>query len=180
MRANILALAVCGLLGSITVPAQQTYLYPRDDIERWPELQKQKLLPFLDECRLSADQFLAVWRTGDVNAIYANVHPEQLFSRADFDRLMGQLNLLFGSIRTAKYRNDAVVLLSGDTIELLRRPYAEIEYAITTTKWPSSELFFKLDLSRAGGPCRVMSFKIHKYLNYVPDYLERRKNKEGT
>jgi hypothetical protein len=173
------ALLITLVSGAAMAHAQsQTRIYPRDLLEKnWPEARKAGAITFLNECRKSADKFLEIWRTESDAAIFASVHSPQPFSRADFDKVMAQLRFFFGDVVTTEYRNAILVLNPGDTLESLQSPMVQTEYTTTTTKWSkTADLFFQVNLRRAGGSCEVAGFRIHKYLTDDPIYLQQPTN----
>ncbi len=152
----------------------------RSSVEGWPEPRRTNVLSFLDQCRRAADSFVQIWLTQDKAAIFASLSPEQTTPRADLERAMGLLAEVFGTIRSTEYRSESVMVTSGDSFDLLLHPYAEADYAITTTKSNGQEYFFQLYLSRAGGMCRVVTWKYQKYWNAVPPWLRRSEPKGGA
>jgi hypothetical protein len=129
-------------------------------------------IKFMDECRVSADKFLRLWHSGDDDAILAHMHPPVPFSRLDFDKVKSQSTLVFGEVKATDYRSEILALDPGDSLQTLRSPLVEIEYAATTSKSiGSAGIFFKVVLSRLDGSCKVAGFKVHKYLAGEPGYL---------
>ena len=122
-------------------------IYLRSSVEEWPEPQRSGVLPFLDECRRSADSFVQVWLKQDNAAIYSIMSPEQRVTRAEFDALLNRMRTTFGSIISAEYRSQSLVLTLGDAPALLQHSYSQVDYAITTTQSNGNEYF---ELSRTG------------------------------
>lgn len=176
------ALSILLLAGVFNADAQVLSLtanYLRSRVEEWPEPQRSKVLPFLDECRRSADNFAQVWLKEDGAAIFSMMSPEQPMTRADSDSLLNQMRATFGSIMSVEYRSQSLLLTLGDSPALLQHPYAQVDYAITTTQSNGVEYFFHVYLSRVGGMCRTVTAKYEKYLNAVPPWLQRHDAKKG-
>jgi len=165
---------------SVTAQVTWTSNVLRSKVEKWEEPRRSRVIPFLDECRRAADSFTQLWLTGDRPAIFASLGPERVITRTDFDKLLDQRNAAFGVAQSVEYRSESLLLAAGDTPALLLHPYAEVDYAITTTKSSSDEYFFQLYLSRAGGSCGVITTKYQKYFGAVPPWLKRKQGKDGA
>lgn len=152
----------------------------RSRVESWPEAQKARVLPFLNECRRTADRFVQIWPRQDVAEIHASFVPEQPISVTELGLMLRQMDGIFGSIRSVEFRSDSLLLTSPDALELLQRSYAQVDYAITTTKSKEEEYFFHIYLKRIGGMCRVVSFHYEKYLNAVPPWLKPKAKKDAA
>jgi hypothetical protein len=182
MRPHARALSLVLLLALSSAWAQINWTSNalRRTVEGWPEPQRSRALPLLDECRRTADSFVQLWQTQDNAAIYASLSPEQPITRSEFDKLLSQMTALFGVVQSVEYRSESLLFAAGDSPELFQHPYAEIDYAVTTTKSNGEEYFLQLYLSRAGGMCRVVSPKYQRYFNAVPPWLRRPQVKESA
>lgn len=171
MKSIVLMSALAAVIAAQGAIAQQVHYLP-DTIRSWPEPSRSRALSLLNECKPAADAFVKVWLTEDDPAIYAAASRE-LRQRDTFDDFRQQvegMRQMFGSARSAEYRNHSLLLGPDDHPERMLDPGVQVVYRAQTSK-DVKGLFLEIYLARGGGLCRVVGVRYQQYWTAVPPWL---------
>ena len=161
------------LISFVAPPAQaqtQYKSYFRSSIEGWTEREKAMLIPFLDECRIAADEVVADLAKRDINAIYdkAAIQLRRRESRDELESELAALENMAGRLVSANYVHQSLVLAPGDDIAAPRRPESQIHYSIVATKSQDSSLRLAISLTKSEGKCRAYAIQYVRYFDMPP------------
>ena len=138
----------------------ETSSYRRDVVDTWSEARKARASAFLDQCRVEADRFVPIWKSQDVDAIYAALAGElrEQYTREQFGEAVATMKSTFGLMASATFLDQELVTRRGDD-DLRLDLHSVVRYTLTTTTWKTPGLYLLISLTRESGICRVTSLQ---------------------